>query len=162
MICWTGWPRYGLLFASLRTNFLVFWGPVFLPWVTSWWLRNRQENQRGQLGLQGWISNDFYWIWGTCWESIFISLLVFSCFEVINFECQLWGMFFSGFGWEMVPGSVVGCVANMINTVVFVRFHFFTYLVNWMISNWLLDAFWIAFLDTLPGLTCSDLWGSGE
>ena len=44
---------------------------------------------------------------------------------------------------KMIPGSVVGCVDNMINTVVFVRFHFFTYLV--MISNRLLDLFLVAF-----------------
>ena len=42
----------------------------------------------GQLGLQGWIFNDFKWIWGTCWESIFSKFLVCSWFEVINFEGQ--------------------------------------------------------------------------
>ena len=36
---------------------------------------------------------------------------------------------------KTILGSVVGCPENMINTLVFVRFHFFTYLVNWMISN---------------------------
>ena len=55
--------------------------------------------------------------------------------------------FLEGLGEKMVPGSVVGCVENMVNTVVFVRFHFFTYSVNWMISNRLLDvcleAFWV-------------------
>ena len=44
-------------------------------------------------------------------------------------------------GEKMVPGSVVGCVKNIANTVVFVRFHFFTYLVNWLIS---ID-FWVSF-----------------
>ena len=33
-------------------------------------------------------------------------------------------------GQEMIPGSVVGCAENIVNTVVFVRFHFFTYSVN--------------------------------
>ena len=41
---------------------------------------------------------------------------------------------------KMVPGSVVGCAENIVNTMVFVSFHCFTYLVNWMISNCLLDA----------------------
>ena len=53
--------------------------------------------------------------------------------------------FLVGLGEKMVPGSVVGCVENRINTVVFVRFHFFTYLVNWLISNRLLDVFWVDF-----------------
>ena len=53
--------------------------------------------------------------------------------------------FLVGLGEKMVPGSVVGCVENIANTVVFVRFHFFTYSVNWMISNRLLDVFLIAF-----------------
>ena len=46
---------------------------------------------------------------------------------------------------KMVPGSVVGCVKNIANTVVFVRFHFFTYLVNWLISNRLLGVFLVGF-----------------
>ena len=43
-------------------------------------------------------------------------------------------MFFSGFGCGVMPGSGVGGAENIVNIVVFVRFHFFTYLVNWMIS----------------------------
>ena len=51
--------------------------------------------------------------------------------------------FLVGLGQKMMPGSVVGCAANMLNTVVFVRFHFFTYLVNWVIFCRLLDVFLI-------------------
>ena len=43
--------------------------------------------------------------------------------------------FLMGLGKKIVPESVVGCVENMVNTVVFMRFHFSTYLVNWLISN---------------------------
>jgi hypothetical protein len=50
-----------------------------------------------------------------------------------------------GLGEKMVPGSVVGCVENIVNTVVFVRFHLFTYLVNWLISNRLLGVFLVGF-----------------
>jgi hypothetical protein len=53
--------------------------------------------------------------------------------------------FLEGLGAKRIPGSVVGCAENMINTVVFVRFHFFTYSVNWMVSNRLLDVFLVAF-----------------
>ena len=53
--------------------------------------------------------------------------------------------FLMGLGEKMVPGSVVGCVENMLNTVVFVRFHFFSYSVNWLISNRLLGVFLVAF-----------------
>ena len=52
--------------------------------------------------------------------------------------------FLVGLGKKMVPESVVGCVENIVNSVVFVRFHFFTYLVNWMISNRLLGVFLVA------------------
>ena len=48
-------------------------------------------------------------------------------------------------GEKMVPGSVVGCVENIVNTVVFVRFHFFTYLVNWLISNRLFGVYLVFF-----------------
>ena len=50
-----------------------------------------------------------------------------------------------GLGEKMVLGSVVGCVENIANTVVFVRFHFFKYLVNWLISNRLLGVLLVGF-----------------
>ena len=49
-------------------------------------------------------------------------------------------IFFVGLGQKMMPGSVVGCAGNIVKTMVFVRFHFFTYLVNWMISKPFLDS----------------------
>ena len=58
--------------------------------------------------------------------------------------------FLVGLGEEMMPGSGVGCTENIVNTVVFVRFHFFTCLVNWMIFNRLLDVFLMA--SWVPGL----------
>ena len=45
---------------------------------------------------------------------------------------------------EMMPGCGVECVKNIVNTLVFVRFHFFLCLVNWRIFNRLLDAFLVA------------------
>ena len=53
--------------------------------------------------------------------------------------------FLVGLDQKMTPGSVVGCGENIANTVVFVRFYFFTYSVNLMISNRLLDVFLVAF-----------------
>ena len=53
--------------------------------------------------------------------------------------------FLVGLGQKMMPGSVVGCAANILSTMVFVRFHFFTYSVNLTISNRLLDVFLVAF-----------------
>jgi hypothetical protein len=52
--------------AADMDRFLKFGGPILGHWdlflgslITSWWLRGRQEHQRVQLGLQGWIFNDF-------------------------------------------------------------------------------------------------------
>ena len=53
--------------------------------------------------------------------------------------------FFVGLGEEMAPESEVGCGENIVNNMVFVRFHFFTCLVNWLISNRLWDVFLVAF-----------------
>ena len=53
--------------------------------------------------------------------------------------------FLVGLGEEMPAGSVVGRGENMLNAPVFVRFHFFACLVNWMISNRLLQVFLGAF-----------------
>ena len=52
--------------------------------------------------------------------------------------------FLVGLSEEMMPGSGVGCAENILNAMVFVRFQFFTYLVNWMIYNRFLDAFFVA------------------
>ena len=50
-------------------HLLTFWGPIlvhcvlpFGPLITSWWLRGRQENQRGQLRLQGWMTESTLWV----------------------------------------------------------------------------------------------------
>jgi hypothetical protein len=55
--------------------------------------------------------------------------------------------FLVGLDEEMTPGSVVGCAENIliVNTLIFARFHFFTYLVNWMIFNRLFNVFVVAF-----------------
>ena len=62
--------------------------------------------------------------------------------------------FFVGLGQKMIPGSVVGCAETIIKTLVFVRFHFVTYLVNWMISNRFSGVFFIFFWNF--GFTFSD------
>ena len=53
---------------------------------------------------------------------------------------------------KTIPGTVVGCAEHIINNVAFVRFHFFMYLVNWIIATRLFDVFFVAFLDTLDSL----------
>ena len=63
-------------------------------------------------------------------------------------------MFFLGLGERAMPGSVVGCVGNMIKTMVFIRFRFFTYLMNWVIFNRLLGAFF----DKITFLICFDMY----
>ena len=50
-----------------------------------------------------------------------------------------------GLGDEMTSGSVVACAGNILNTQLFVWFHFFTYVVNWVTSSRLVDVFLIGF-----------------
>ena len=71
----------------------------------------------------------------------FIQFLVFfgSRLSILSVGFEV--CFLVVLGEKMVPGSVVGCAENIVNTVVFVRFHFSTYSVNWMISNRLSDVF---------------------
>ena len=45
----------------------------------------------------------------------------------------------------MTPGFVIGCAENIANTMAFVRFHFFRYLVKWMTATRLSDVFLVAF-----------------
>ena len=74
---------------------------------------------------------------------LFFSRYELSILSVSSEVCILVGL-----GEKMVPGFVVGCVENIVNAMVFVRFHFFTYLVNWLISNRLLGVYLIGFLAT--------------
>ena len=71
-----------------------------------------------------------------------MSWLVCSSLEVINFVCHLFVMVLDE---GIASGSVAGCIDNKIIAVVSVTFRFFTCLVNWMISNRLLDVFLVAF-----------------
>ena len=76
-----------------------------------------------------------------------MSLLFFLGTRLSIFSVSSEVCFLMGLGVKMVPGSVFGCAENIINTVVFVRFHFFTSLVKWLMSNRLLGviltAFWV-------------------
>ena len=82
---------------------------------------------------------------GNLLDSFFISLILFLGLRLSILSVSSEVCFLVGLGEKMIPGSVVGCAENIVNTMVFVRFHFFTYLVNWMISNRLLDVFLVAF-----------------
>ena len=55
---------------------------------------------------------------------LFLGLRL-SIFSVSSEVCLLVAL-----GRKMITGSVVGCAENIVNALVFVRFHFFTYLVN--------------------------------
>ena len=71
---------------------------------------------------------------------LFVLGLRLSFLSVSSEVCFLLGL-----GEKMIPGSVVGCAENIINTLVFVRFHFFTHFVNWIIFNRLFNVFLVAF-----------------
>ena len=64
-----------------------------------------------------------------------------SLFCSVGFEV----CFFVDLGEEKTAACEVGCAENIVNTLVFVRFHFFTCLVNCMISNRFLDVFLVGF-----------------
>ena len=78
-------------------------------------------------------------------EPVGSRILSVCCFflgtrlSILSFSSEV--CFLVGLGEKMVPGSVVGCVGNIIKTMVFIRFRFFTYLMNWVIFNRLLGAF---------------------
>jgi hypothetical protein len=72
---------------------------------------------------------------GVDFQHLFFLGLRLSVLSVSSEVC-----FSVGLGEKVILGSLVGCAENILNTVVFVRFHFVTYFVNWMISNCLLDA----------------------
>ena len=46
-----------------------------------------------------------------------------------------------GLGAEMTPGCVLRCTENIINIMIYIRFHFFRSLVKWVIFNRLWDVF---------------------
>ena len=56
---------------------------------------------------------------------LFVLGLRLSILRVSSEVC-----FLVGLGQKMMPGSVVGCAENIVKTMVFVWFRFFTYSVN--------------------------------
>ena len=79
--------------------------------------------------------------------SPFLLVFLFCCgYRLSIFSVSSEVCFLVGLGQKMMPGSVLGCAENIISIVVFVRFHFFTYLANWLISNRLLGVFLAGFL----------------
>jgi hypothetical protein len=88
-------------------------------------------------------------IFSRFWEPVGSRFLVVRFFfldlrlSILNVSSEV--CFLVGLGQKMMPGSVVGCAEHIVNTMVFVRFHFFTYSVNWVISDRLLDVFLVAF-----------------
>ena len=63
---------------------------------------------------------------------------------------------------ENIPGSVVECVGNFVKCIGFIRFHFFTYLVNWMISNRLVDLFSSSCFIPRAFFSFLRVWGVGS
>ena len=72
---------------------------------------------------------------------ILASFLFFLSLRLLILTVGSEVCFLVGLGQKMIPGSVVGCAENIVNTMVFVRFHFFTHSVNCMISNRLSMSF---------------------
>ena len=60
---------------------------------------------------------------GSRFLAIFLLFLGLKL-SILSVSCEV--CFLVGLGEKMMPGSVVGCVENIVNTMVFVRFHFFT------------------------------------
>ena len=95
--------------------------------------------------------------------SRFLSIFVFFLglrLSILSSSSEV--CFLVGLGQKIIPGSVVGCAENIENIMVFVRFHFFTCSVNWMISNRLLDVFLLAFWVPWADFFCFlRVWGVG-
>ena len=87
----------------------------------------------------------FSGFWEPVGSRILVSFLFFLGLRLLILRVSSEVCFLVGLGQKMMPGSVVGCAETIVNTMVFVRFHFFTYSVKWGISNRLLDVFLAVF-----------------
>ena len=103
------------------------------------------DTKGDSLGSRVGFSLIFNGFWGPVGSRFLRVFLFFRGLRLSILSVSSEVCFLVALGEKMVPGSVVGCVKNIANTVVFVRFHFFTYLVNWLISNRLLGTFLVGF-----------------
>ena len=81
---------------------------------------------------------DFGYPAGVDFESFLILLVIWS---VQKFIC-IAGMFFGDFEWEMISFLMSQPLKNILNTMVFIRLHFFNFFSNLMFSGITLDNIW--------------------
>ena len=60
-------------------------------------------------------------------------------------QCGFQGWFFSDLGLDMAPDAMSGCVQNIINAMVFVRFIVLRKLKFLVSRGWIWASFWEAF-----------------
>ena len=80
--------------------------------------------------------------------------MTFSYFGLPNYSMGSWVVFLVIWEWKFHANLVLGCAETAINTMVFMSFHFFSYLRIWVSSGRILDSILVAFW--CLGVTFSD------
>ena len=138
---------------DIGTCFLDLWSPVGGWGVASSTKRERLDSRVGFII----IFNGFGEPVGSRFLAVYLFFLGLRS-STLNVSSEI--CFLVGLGETMISGSAVWCVESIASAMVFVRFNFFAYLVNWMISNRYSGVFFIVFWNF--GFTFSDSWDSGE
>ena len=70
------------------------------------------------------------WILGSSWDPVWTKFCDFSDLLALNCSIGSRVVLFVIRGWKSHPHPVPGCAENIVNTVVFIRFHVFSCSVN--------------------------------
>ena len=131
-------------------------GPFGGPWRPFWWSSWAQMHSGGPWRVPEWIFHDFWWILGLPLETILGHFLICSVIWGVKKHVWIAGMMLDDliFDWKISWFVMSQPLKNIVNTMVFIRFHFFDFFMILMISGTCLDLI----LDTLGGLGAPLLW----
>ena len=147
-----------------QSSYVLFWVPRRPFWVHLEVLGVHFGDQVGHRctqgdpgGCQNGFSMIFDGFWVPHWKPFWVTVWYFLWFGVSKsmFELQAW--FLMIFDWKISWFVMSQPLKNMVNIVVFIRFHFFDFFMNLMISGTCLDLI----LDPFGGLGRSIWWFLG-
>ena len=128
-----------LLLGSLNDHFGFIWRSLWIILVPCWWSSGAEMHSGRPLRVPGWIFYDLWWILGPSLESILDNFWYFMWFGLSKSALGLQTCFLTTFGWTMCSFLMSQPFKHIVNTMVFMRFHFSNCFVILMASGTYLD-----------------------
>ena len=155
---WNHW-KLQQLHASFQADFIHFVSQIYWFWEV--WgdhfssilgLGTSLFHYFGDHWVQGctqtgpeWIFSDFWWILGLPLETLLEHFFRFSLIWTVQNDSWIAVTFFVDFEWKFWWILMSQPFKSIVNSSVFIRFHFFDFLMILMILGTCLDLIWVTF-----------------